>query len=68
MLIWYFSNNLDIYEYVGKLPEQHFNVRLFSNTGDKTLFLLKFNEARISEWNVGRITKRPYFDKQNLSN
>ena len=26
MLIWYFSNNLDIYDYVGKLPEQHFSV------------------------------------------
>jgi hypothetical protein len=52
MLIWYFSNNLDIYDYVGKLPEQHFSVWLFSNPGDKILFLLKFNEARISEWNI----------------
>ena len=51
MVIWYFSNNLDIYYYVGKLPEQHFSVWLFSNTGDKILFLLKFNEAKISEWN-----------------
>ena len=47
-----FFNNLDIYDYVGKLPEQHFSVCFFSNPGDKTLFLLKFNEARISEWNV----------------
>ena len=52
MLIWYFSNNLDIYDYVGKLPKQHFSVRLFSNPGDNILFLLKFSEARISEWNV----------------
>ena len=52
MLIWYFSNNLDIYEYVGKLPEQHCSVWLFSNPGDNILFLLKFDEARISEWNV----------------
>ena len=52
MLIWYFSNNLGIYEYVGKLPKQRFSVWLFSNPGDKILFLLKFNEARISEWNV----------------
>ena len=42
------SNNLDIYDYVGKLPEQHFSVWLFSNPGDKMLFLLKFNEVRIS--------------------
>ena len=52
MLIWYFSNNLDIYEYVGKFPEQHFTVWLFSNPGDKILFLLKFNEPRISKWNI----------------
>ena len=52
MLIWYFSNNLDIYDYVGKLPEQLFTVWLFSNPGDNILFLLKFNEARISEWNL----------------
>ena len=52
MLIWYFSNNLDINDYVGKLPEQHFSVGLFSNPGDKILFLLKFTEARISEWNL----------------
>ena len=51
MLIWYFSNNLDIYEYVGKLPEQHFSVWLFFNSGENILFLLTFNEARISEWN-----------------
>ena len=52
MLIWYFSNNLDIYDYAGKLPEQHFSVWLFSNLGDKILFLLKFHKARISEWNI----------------
>ena len=52
MLILYFPNNLDIYDYVGKLPEQQFSVWLFSNPGDKILFLLKFSEARISEWNT----------------
>ena len=49
MLIWCFSNNLDIYNNVGKLTEQHFSVRLFSNPGDNILLLLKLNEARISE-------------------
>ena len=52
MLIWYFSINLGLYDNVGKLPKQHFCVRLFSNPGDNILFLLKFHEARISEWNV----------------
>ena len=52
MLIWYFSNNLDIYDFVGKLPKQHFNVWLLSNPRDKSLFLLKFNEAKISELTV----------------
>ena len=52
MLIWYFSNNLDKYDYVGKLPEQLFSVWLFSNPGDNILLMLKFNEARISEWNL----------------
>ena len=52
MFIWYFSNILDVYDYVGKLPYQHFSVWLFSNPGDKILFLLKFNEAKISEWNL----------------
>ena len=61
MLIWYFSNNLDIYEYVVKLPKQHFSVQLFSNPGDKILFLLKFNEARISELNLTIVNKRSGF-------
>ena len=52
MLIWYFSNYLDIYDYVGELPKQHFSVWLLSNPGDKILFLLKFYEARVSEWNI----------------
>ena len=52
MLIWYFSNILDLYDYVGKLPEQYFSVWFLSNPGDKILFLLKFIEARISEWNI----------------
>ena len=47
MLIWYFSNNLDIYDYVGILPEQLFSVWLFSNAGDNILFLLKFYEVMI---------------------
>ena len=45
-----FSNNLDMY--VAELPEQHFSVWLFSNPGNKIFFLLKFNEAKISEWNI----------------
>ena len=49
MLIWYFSNNLDIYDYVGKLPDQHLSVWLFSNPGDNILFLFKFNEPRRKE-------------------
>ena len=57
MLFWYFSNNLDIYDYVGKLLEQHFRVWLFSNPGGKILFLLEFNEARISEWNVPAVAR-----------
>ena len=52
MLNWYFSNNLDIYDYVGKLTEQYFSVWLISDPGDKILFLLKFKEARISELNI----------------
>ena len=52
MLIWYFPNNLDIFDYVGKLPEQHFSVWLFSNPGNKIFILLKFIEARILEWNI----------------
>ena len=47
-----FFNDIDIYNYVGKLPEHHFSVWLFSNPGDKILFLLKFNEAGISEWKL----------------
>ena len=40
MLIWYLSIN----DYVGKFPE---HVLLFSNPGDKILFLLKFNETSL---------------------
>ena len=32
--------------------KKHFSVLLFSIPGDKILFLLTFNEARISEWNL----------------
>ena len=56
--MWHFYNNLDIYEYVGKLQEQYFSVWLLTNPGDKVLFLLKFYEASISEWNL-RITAMP---------
>ena len=52
MFILYFFNNLDIYDYVGKLPEQPFSVQLFFNPGYRILFLLKFNDARILELNV----------------
>ena len=60
MLIWYFSNNHDIYDYVGKLPEQDFSVWLFSNPGDNILFLWKFSEARISEWNLSRLEQKRF--------
>ena len=35
MLIWRFSMDPDMYNDVGKLPKQHFNVWLFSNPGEK---------------------------------
>ena len=47
-----FSNYLDMNICVEKFSKQHFNVWLFSNPGDKFLFLLKFYEVRISEWNI----------------
>ena len=37
MLVKQFSNSPDIYGYVEKIPEQHFNVWLLSNPGDKIL-------------------------------
>ena len=37
MLVFYISNKRDIFGYVGKLPEQHFKVQIFSNPGDKML-------------------------------
>ena len=52
MLIWCFFDDLEIYDYVGKLPKQHFSLFLFSNPGNKILLLWKFNKARISEWNI----------------
>ena len=54
LLILYFSNNFDIFDYVGKLPEQHITVWLFSNSNLGDILFLLFNEARISEWNVGK--------------
>ena len=47
-------------EYVGKLPEQHFSVWLFSNPGDQILFLLKLSEARASEWNLSTSSSNLY--------
>ena len=37
MLVLHFPNNPDICGHVGKFPEPHFNVWLFSNPGDKIL-------------------------------
>ena len=44
MLIWYFSNNNDIYDYFGKLQEQHFTPwpAVLINAVIKFLQLLKF--------------------------
>ena len=47
-----FNTNLDLVPWIRKLPKLNFSVRLFSNPGDNIFFLLKFNEARISEWNI----------------
>ena len=52
ILILHFTNYLDINVYVWKLFEQHFNAWMFSNPGDKILFMLNFCEVRISEWIV----------------
>ena len=41
MLVRHFSIDPDIYGYVGKLLEQHFNVWLFLNPGDKYLILVE---------------------------
>ena len=41
MLIWHFSMDPDIYNEVGKLPNQHFNVWLFSNPGEKILIIVE---------------------------
>ena len=48
----FFQQYLQICDYVGKLPEQHVSEWLFSNLGDKILFLLTFNEVRILELNI----------------
>ena len=52
MLVLHISNNHDVYGYVGKLPEQYFNMWLFSNPRDKILIIVEIFEARISEWNL----------------
>ena len=56
ILIWHFYNNLDIYECVENCQKTktkiHFSVWLLSNPGDTVLFLLKYKEVRISEWNI----------------
>ena len=41
ILVQHCSNKPDIYNYVGKLPEQHFNVWVFSNLGEKILTLVE---------------------------
>ena len=48
----------DMYNYVGKLPKQHFNVWLFSNPGEKILILVEIFEAKVSEWNVRKLLKK----------
>ena len=69
MFIWHFFNNLDIHDYVGKWPEQHFGVWLLSNPGDTILFLLKLNEARILEWKkINILEKYNYHLFFNIAN
>ena len=66
MLIWHFSMDPDIYNYVGKLPKQHFNVWLFSNPGEKILILVEIYEARVSEWNVRKLQKKSVIAAKKL--
>ena len=44
--------HIDINVYVGKFSKQRLNVWLFSNPGDKILFLLRFYKVRILEWKI----------------
>ena len=41
VLLWQFSSIPVIYDYVGKMLEQHFNVLLFSNPGGKILIIVE---------------------------
>ena len=43
MLVWHFSNNHDICGHVGKLTEEHLNLCLFSNTGDKIQIMVEIS-------------------------
>ena len=55
-----------MYNYVGKLPKQHFNVWLFSNPGEKILILVEIYEARVSEWNVRKLLKKSVIAAKKL--
>ena len=37
VLVWYFSNNPNMYGDFGKLSQQYFNVQMFSNPGGNIL-------------------------------
>ena len=52
-----FSTILTYMNMLENCQKQHFSVWLFFNPGDKTLFCLKFNGARISEWNISHISR-----------
>ena len=41
MLFWQFSNIIIYVKIVGKIPDQHLNVWLFSNPGDKVQILVE---------------------------
>ena len=43
LLVWHISNNYDICGYVRKLPEQYFNVQLFSNPRDTIQILAEIS-------------------------
>jgi hypothetical protein len=46
MLIWYFSNNLNIYDYVGKLPEQHWSMVVLQSRAQH-YFLVESQDLRV---------------------
>ena len=41
MLFWQFSNKIIYVKIVGKIPDHHLNVWLFSNPGDKVQILVE---------------------------